>query len=83
MIAKTLARTGAIAAAFVVLTAASRDSVPQYYTHAEYYSDSNYTTQVGGWLSCPPAEGGYHSWGTRTAYDVITTDDYDACSLAE
>jgi hypothetical protein len=60
MIAKTLARTGAIAAAFVVLTAASRDSVPQYYTHVEY-----------------------HSWGTRTAYNVVTTDDYDACSLAE
>lgn len=83
MIAKTLARTGGIAAAFVVLTAASRDSAPEYYSHAEYYSSSSYTNQVGGWLSCPPGEGGYSSWGTRTSYAIYTSNDYNACSLAE
>ena len=80
---KMLARVGAVAAAFVVLTGAARDSVPAYYSHAEYYSNSSYTTEVGGWLSCPPEEGGYSSWGTRTSYAIYTSNDYWACSLAE
>lgn len=80
---RTLARMGGAAAAFVVLTGAARDSVPEYYSHAEYYSSSSYTTQVGGWLSCPPGEGGYSSWGTRTSYAIYTSNDYNACALAE
>ena len=80
---KAWTRVGGVAAAFVVLTGAARDSAPAYYSHAEYYSNSSYTTQVGGWLSCPPAEGGYSSWGTRTSYAVYTSDDYSACGLAE
>lgn len=83
MLRQTWTRLSAVAAGFVVLTAASADSVPEYYSHAEYYSSSSYTTQVGGWLSCPPSLGGYSSWGTRTSYAVYTSNDYDACSLAE
>ena len=82
MIKKMLARTGGTLAALVLLTAA-RDSVPEYYSHAEYYSDGTYSQQVGGWLSCPPNEGGYSSWGTWTQYAVYTSNDYDACGLAE
>lgn len=80
---KTWARLSATAAAFVVLTGAAGDSAPEYYSHAEYYSSSSYTNQVGGWLSCPPAEGGYSSWGTRTSYAIYTSNDYSACGLAE
>jgi hypothetical protein len=84
MITKMLARMGAVAAALVVLTGAARDSVPTYYSHAEYYSDVTYHYQVGGWLSCPPGEGGYSAWGNRTtSYVIYTSNDFAACSLAE
>jgi hypothetical protein len=79
MITKMLARTGAAAAAFLLLTAATRDSEPEYYAHGEYYSNARHTTQVGGWLSCPPSLGGYTSWGTTSQYQTYTSNDYDAC----
>ena len=79
MITKMLARMGGVAAAFVVLTGAARDSVPEYYAHGEYYSNARHTTQVGGWLSCPPSQGGYTSWGTTSQYQTYTSNDYAAC----
>ena len=80
---RSMGRAVAAVAAAVVLGAAARASVPEYYSHAEYYSSASHTTQVGGWLSCPPELGGYSSWGTRTSYAVFTSNDYDACALAE
>lgn len=80
---KAWTRVGGVAAAFVVLTGAARDSVPDYYSHTEYYSDSSRTTQVGGWLSCPPEEGGYSFWGERTGWSISTYNDYEACMMAE
>ncbi len=79
----SLGRAVPVVAAAVMLTAASRDSVPTYYSHSEYYSDASHTTQVGGWLSCPPSQGGYSSWGQWSPYEVHTDDDYAACELAD
>jgi hypothetical protein len=67
----------------VVLAAASRDSAPNYHSHAEFYSDGSYTTVVGGWKSCPPHLGGYTYWGQVTSYSIYTEYDYAACELAE
>jgi hypothetical protein len=79
----SLGRAVAAVAAAVVLSAASRDSVPTYYSHSEFYSNSSYTTRVGGWLSCPPSQGGYTSWGQWSSYEIHTNNDYAACELAE
>lgn len=76
-------RGAAAVAAAVVLSAASRDSAPNYYSHSEFYSNASYTTQVGGWLSCPPSAGGYTYWGQTTSYSIHTENDYAACSLAK
>jgi hypothetical protein len=78
---RSMGRALSAVAAALVLGAASRDSVPAYYSHAEYYSSSSYTNQVGGWLSCPPEMGGYSSWGTRTSYAIYTSNDYAACNI--
>ena len=79
----SLGRAAAAVAAAVVLSAASRDSAPQYYTTGTYYSSASHTTVVGGWKSCPPAEGGYSSWGSWSSYEVVTENNYAACELAE
>lgn len=76
-------RIGGAAAACVLLTAATRDSVPEYYSHTEYYSDGTYSVQVGGWVSCPPDEGGYSSWGQWSQYAIHTSNDYWACMQNE
>ena len=66
-------------APLLLLGAASTRTVPTYYSHSEYYSNATKTTQVGGWLSCPPDKGGYTQWGTWTIYETHTDNDFEAC----
>ena len=72
---KAWTRVGGVAAAIVVLTGATRDSAPPYYTHGTYYSSGTYQQQVGGWVSCPPDKGGYTAWGVVSNYEVRGPDD--------